>query len=310
MTALLLLYEPLKRLTRIHNEAQTGLSAAHRIFSILDAPGEIQSPEKPVSVPSIRGKVEYRNVSFEYEPGRPALNKVNLTIHPGEILALVGHSGGGKTSLANLLPRFYDPTEGEILIDGVNIKEMDLTFLRSQIALVGQNTTLFHASAKHNISYGKPDASSEEIKSAAINALADGFIKELPHGYDENVGEMGQKLSGGQRQRISIARAILKNAPILILDEATSALDAESEKYVQKALDNLTLGKTTLVIAHRLSTIRSAKRVAVVKDGSIVEEGSPEELVLRKGEYFKLYMTQFNAPDSEGDSSPDPPEAP
>ena len=237
--------------------------------------------------------MEFKNVTFRYEPGRPALQNVSLKIEPGEILALVGPSGGGKTSLANLLPRFYDPDEGKVLIDGTDVKDMDLAFLRSQIALVSQDTVLFHASARHNISYGKPGASPGEIEAAAKSALADGFIRELPGGYDENLGEMGQKLSGGQKQRLSIARAILKNAPILILDEATSALDAESEKYVQKALDNLTRGRTTLVIAHRLSTIQNAGRVAVIKDGSIAESGSPEELMERRGEYYKLYVTQF-----------------
>ncbi|MDR2350024.1 MAG: ATP-binding cassette domain-containing protein [Deltaproteobacteria bacterium] len=304
MTALLLLYEPLKRLTRIHNEAQQGLSAARRIFEVLDTPFDVASPEDPANPEVIKGEIEYRNVTFSYEPGRPALNGVSLKINPGEMLALVGPSGGGKTSVANLLPRFYDPSGGEVLIDGVNVNRMDLRFLRSRIALVNQNTTLFRASARDNISYGKPDATIEEIEKAAKNALADGFIKELPNGYDENIGEMGQKLSGGQKQRIAIARAILKDAPILILDEATSALDAESEKYVQRALDNLTRGRTTLVIAHRLSTIGRANRVAVIKDGTIAEIGTRRELMEKKGEYHKLHMTQFR--DGTGDPDAEP----
>ncbi|MDR2459925.1 MAG: ABC transporter ATP-binding protein/permease [Deltaproteobacteria bacterium] len=307
LTALLLLYEPLKRLARLHNEAQQGLSAARRIFEVLDTPPLIESPENPIVLEKLKGFIEFKDVTFYYEPGRPALNDVNLTLVPGEMLALVGPSGGGKTSIANLLGRFYDPSRGKVLIDGVDIAQMDLTFLRSQIALVNQDTTLFHASVKDNIAYGRPEATDSEVERAAKSALADVFIKELPNGYNENIGEMGQKLSGGQRQRLAIARAILKDAPILILDEATSALDAESEKYVQEALDNLTQGRTTLVIAHRLSTISRASRIAVIKDGSIVEKGSHEELLALEGEYHRLYLTQFldsYAPANGGPNSP------
>jgi subfamily B ATP-binding cassette protein MsbA len=312
MTALLLLYEPLKRLTRLHNEAQQGLSAARRIFEVLDTPPSVASPADPVELDRLRGEIEFRDVTFCYEPGKPALSSVNLKIAQGGMLALVGPSGGGKTTLANLLPRFYDPSSGTVLIDGVPVDRMDLSFLRSQIALVSQETTLFDASARHNIAYGRQDATAEEIRAAADAALATGFIEELPGGFEGGVGEMGMKLSGGQRQRLAVARAILKDAPILVLDEATSALDAESERYVQEALDNLTRGRTTLVIAHRLSTVRRADRIVVVKDGRIAEDGNHESLLALRGEYFRLHETQFrdgrqdgagrDAPGGEGGS--------
>jgi subfamily B ATP-binding cassette protein MsbA len=293
MTALLLLYEPLKRLTRLHNEAQQGLSAARRIFDILDTPPAVASPESPLKLERLRGEIEFRDVSFSYEPGRPALAGISLRIPQGSLTALVGPSGGGKTTLANLLPRFYDPDEGEVLIDGAPVSRMDLTFLRSQIALVSQETTLFDASARHNIAYGRPGATDAEIRAAADAALATAFIEELEGGFEGSVGEMGMKLSGGQRQRLAVARAILKDAPILVLDEATSALDAESERYVQEALDVLTEGRTTLVIAHRLSTVRRADRIVVVKGGRIVEDGDHESLLALGGEYFRLHATQF-----------------
>jgi subfamily B ATP-binding cassette protein MsbA len=293
MTALLLLYEPLKRLTRLHNEAQQGLSAARRIFEVLDTPPAVASPPDPVALSRLSGEIEFRGVTFCYEPGKPALSSVNLTIAQGSMTALVGPSGGGKTTLANLLPRFYDPSEGTVLIDGVPVDRMDLAFLRSQIALVSQETTLFDASARHNIAYGRPDATDAQVRAAADAALATGFIEELPGGFGGGVGEMGMKLSGGQRQRLAVARAILKDAPILVLDEATSALDAESERYVQEALDNLTRGRTTLVIAHRLSTVRRADRIVVVKDGRIAEDGNHESLLALGGEYFRLHETQF-----------------
>jgi subfamily B ATP-binding cassette protein MsbA len=304
MTALLLLYEPLKRLTRLHNEAQQGLSAARRIFEILDLPPAVANPEDPVPLESLKGEIEFRNVTFSYEPGRPALRGVSLKIARGAMTALVGPSGGGKTTLANLLPRFYDPDEGEVLIDGVPVSRMDLAFLRSQIALVSQETTLFNASARHNIAYGRMDAEDSEIRAAADAALATAFIEELPGGFSGSVGEMGMKLSGGQRQRLAVARAILKNAPVLILDEATSALDAESERYVQKALDNLTEGRTTLVIAHRLSTVRRADRIIVVKEGAVAEDGDHESLLALEGEYCRLYRTQFWDDENTGAEGP------
>jgi subfamily B ATP-binding cassette protein MsbA len=294
MTALLLIYEPLKRLTRLHNEAQIGLSAARRIFEVLDYPPSIMNPETPVTLPKVEGRIDFEHVSFSYEPGRDALIDVNLHIGKGETLALVGPSGGGKTSITNLLCRFYDPSSGRILLDGVDIKTLDLKFLRSQIALVSQETILFAASVKDNIAYGRPDATIAEIENAAAASLSEGFINELPKGYDEEIGERGMSLSGGQRQRLAIARAILKDSPVLILDEATSALDTESEKLVQEALDNLARGRSTLVIAHRLSTIRGADRIAVIKEGRIVEEGRHQDLLGKMGEYYKLHQAQFH----------------
>ncbi|MDR2354459.1 MAG: ABC transporter ATP-binding protein/permease [Deltaproteobacteria bacterium] len=293
MTAILLLYEPLKRLTRIHNEAQQGLSAARRIFNILDTPPDIENPPDPITLPQVKGEIVFKNISFAYEPGRPALHQVNLTISPGETLALVGPSGGGKTSLANLLPRFYDPLSGEVTLDDVPVNRLDLTFLRSQIGLVSQDITLFNDTVRHNIAYGDLFAPLEKIVEAAKSALAHDFISALPEGYNELIGEKGLKLSGGQRQRLAIARAILKNAPILILDEATSALDSESEKYVQMALDNLMVNRTTLVIAHRLSTIRNATRIAYIKEGSVVELGDHATLMALKGEYCRMFETQY-----------------
>ncbi|MDR1678100.1 MAG: lipid A export permease/ATP-binding protein MsbA [Deltaproteobacteria bacterium] len=293
MMALLLLYEPIKRLTRIHNEVQQGLSAASRIFETLDSWPKVKSPPEGLKPGRVKGAITFKDVSFAYAPDREALTGINLSIRPGEVLALVGHSGGGKTSLVNLVPRFYDPTKGSVHMDGIDIRSMDLAALREQVALVSQEVTLFEGSVRHNIAYGQPEASFEDIVKAAKAALADGFIAELPNGYDENIGERGGRLSGGQRQRLAIARAILKDAPILILDEATSALDTESEKYVQAALENLMIGRTTLVIAHRLSTIAKADRIVVLKEGRIIEEGGHDQLIKLGGEYSRLYRLQF-----------------
>ncbi|MDR3204887.1 MAG: ATP-binding cassette domain-containing protein [Deltaproteobacteria bacterium] len=292
MTALLLLYEPLKRLTRLNSEAQQGLAAAIRIFETIDLKPEIVSPPGGLVISRAKGLIEFKNVSFTYGGSRAALNNINLTVAPGEMVALVGHSGGGKTTLVNLVPRFYDASSGVVLLDGFDVRGLDLISLREQVALVSQEVTLFEASVRHNIAYGRLEASMEQVTAAAKAALADGFIAELPGGYEENIGERGAKLSGGQRQRLSIARAILKDAPILILDEATSSLDAESEKLVRQALENLTRDRTTLVIAHRLSTVVKSDRIVVLKGGFIVEEGAHEELMERGGEYFRLYSLQ------------------
>ena len=299
MTALLLLYEPIKRLTRLHNEAQQGLSAAARIFETLDRPPRVVSPAGGLVLARAKGLIEFDGVSFSYSQDRPALFDINLALRPGEVLALVGRSGGGKTTLANLVPRFYDPTQGAVRLDGVDLRELDLASLRAQIALVSQEVTLFEASVRHNIAYGRLDAPLKDIEAAAEAALAKGFILDLPGGFEESVGERGSRLSGGQRQRLAIARAILKDAPILILDEATSALDAESEKHVQAALENLMRGRTTLIIAHRLSTVAKADRVAVLKEGRLVELGSHEKLMALGGEYFKLQSLQSGFGDGE-----------
>jgi subfamily B ATP-binding cassette protein MsbA len=297
LMALLLLYEPVKRLTRLHNDVQQGLSAATRIFDTLDTMPTVKSPPGGIDPGRVKGSIVFRDVSFAYAADREALTDINLTVSPGEVLALVGHSGGGKTSLVNLVPRFYDPTKGAVLLDGMDIRTMDLAALRGQVALVSQEVTLFEGSVRNNIGYGRPGASMGDIAKAAKAALADGFIAELPRGYDEDIGERGGRLSGGQRQRLAVARAILKDAPILILDEATSALDTESEKYVQAALENLMIGRTTLVIAHRLSTIAKANRIAVLKEGRIIEEGGHDELMRLGGEYHRLYNLQFIASD-------------
>ncbi|MDR2455651.1 MAG: ATP-binding cassette domain-containing protein, partial [Deltaproteobacteria bacterium] len=297
MTALLLLYEPMKRLARIHNESQQGLSAAARIFETLDRPPKVVSPPGGVKIARAKGLIEFCDVSFNYTAERPALKEINLAIHPGERLALVGRSGAGKTTMANLVSRFYDPDQGSVKLDGIDLRTMDLASLRAQVALVGQEVTLFEASVRHNIAYGRLDAPLKDVEAAAEAAKADGFISALPKGYDESVGERGLRLSGGQRQRLAIARAILKDSPILILDEATSALDSESEKHVQAALENLMRGRTTLVIAHRLSTIVKADRAAVLKDGRLVELGTHDELMNLGGEYYRLQSLQSGALD-------------
>ncbi|MDR1871533.1 MAG: ATP-binding cassette domain-containing protein [Deltaproteobacteria bacterium] len=301
MTALLLLYEPLKRLTRLHNEIQQGLAAARRIFGTLDTEPAVISPPEAKTLPTVQGEITFKNVFFSYNEDRPALKGVNLTVKPGETLALVGPSGGGKTSLVNLVPRFHDPSAGATLLDGVDLRELDLTWLRDQIALVSQEVVLLDDTVRHNIAYSRLEAPDEEIYAAAKAALALDFVEKLPLGLEENIGERGFSLSGGQRQRLAIARAILKNAPILILDEATSALDTESEKLVQAALDNLMRGRTTLVIAHRLSTIVNSDRIVFLKDGRIVEEGTHATLMAKGGDYRRLYQLQF----AESDPSPE-----
>jgi ATP-binding cassette, subfamily B, bacterial MsbA len=231
-------------------------------------------------------------VSFAYA-ATPVLNRINLTIRAGEMVALVGVSGAGKSTLADLIPRFYDVTSGKITIDGVDIRDVNLASLRAQIGIVTQHTFLFDDTVRNNIAYGHPDRGLQDVIAAAKAAHADEFVRSMPHEYDSAVGELGMQLSGGQRQRLAIARALLKNAPILILDEATSSLDSDSERTVQAALENLITQRTTLVIAHRLSTIRRADRIVVLADGAIVEEGTHEELLARKSEYSRLYSLQM-----------------
>ena len=298
LAALLMLYEPVKRLSGVNNAVQQGLAAASRIFEVLDTVPEIGNKPMAKLLSFVSKGIDYENVSFKYEEDW-VLKNINLHIKTGEVVAFVGSSGGGKTTLVNLLPRFYDVSSGKVLIDGWDIRDVTVESLRGMIGIVTQQTILFNDTVRNNIAYGKINEPFEEIVKAAKAAYAHGFIQNLPNGYDTVIGEQGVKLSGGERQRISIARALLKNAPILILDEATSSLDSESEIEVQKALEFLMQSRTTLVIAHRLSTIRKADRIVVISDGVVVEEGTHEELLEREGEYKKLYLLQFMDSDLE-----------
>jgi len=292
LAALLMLYEPVKRLTNVNNTIQQGLAGAERIFQVLDTEPGIRNRPGAAELPPIREGISIEGVTFRYEED-PVLRDVSLKIRAGEAVAFVGMSGGGKTTLVNLIPRFYDVSEGRVAIDGTDIRDVTLESLRAQIGIVTQQTILFNDTVRGNIAYGDVRRSDEDVVRAAMAANAHDFIQRLPQGYDTVIGEQGVKLSGGERQRISIARALLKDAPILILDEATSSLDTESEIEVQDALEKLMKGRTTLVIAHRLSTIRNADRIVALVDGRIVEEGTHESLLEKKGEYFKLHNLQF-----------------
>lgn len=293
LTALIAAYEPVKGVTKINAIIQHGFAAATRVFAILDIEPEIQDRKDAIPLPPFSEKIELNNITFRYGDDVPVLTDINLTVPAGEALAIVGPSGGGKTTLTNLIPRFLDLTEGSILIDGTDIRDVTISSLRKQIAMVTQQTILFNDTVRNNIAYGDQEASDQQIFDAAKAAHAYDFIMGLPEGFDTIIGESGARLSGGQRQRISIARAILKDAPILILDEATSALDTESEREVQKALENLMKDRTTLVIAHRLSTIKNADRIIVIKDGIIVEQGTHDTLIAKKGDYETLYNMQY-----------------
>jgi subfamily B ATP-binding cassette protein MsbA len=292
MVALVFFYRPLKDLNGINNVVQDGLAAAKRIFEVLDTRPEIRDVKGAVSLAPGFRTIEFRSVSFKYE-NDPVLRGIDLTVRAGETIAIVGKSGGGKTTLVNLIPRFYDVTDGSIMIDGRDIRRITLGSLRNCIAMVTQQTILFNDTVHNNIAYGRTEKPFADTVRAAQAAHADGFIRSLPLGYDTVIGESGVKLSGGQRQRIAIARALLKDAPILILDEATSALDSESEREVQNALDALMQGRTSFVIAHRLSTVMNADRIIVLQDGRIVEEGTHDDLLARAGEYKNLYDQQF-----------------
>jgi len=292
IAALVLIYPGVRALSRLNNAIQEAIAASIRIFNVLDTKPDITDKSGAVDLPPISNQVEFRNISFKYED-EYVLKNINMTVKTGEVVAFVGMSGGGKTTLVNLIPRFYDVTEGAILIDDVDIRDVTLKSLRGQIGMVTQQTILFSDTIRNNIAYGRPETTDEEILRAAKAANAHKFIERLPEGYETLIGEQGMRLSGGERQRLSIARAILKDSPILILDEATSSLDTESELEVQKALENLMKGRTTFVIAHRLSTIQHANRIMVVVDGIIVEEGRHDELLAKGGEYRKLYEMQF-----------------
>ncbi len=292
MASLVFFYRPLRDLNGVNNTVQDGVAAAQRIFEVLDTQPEIKNRQGALSVSRDFKTIEFRDLAFKYEDAM-VLKDIDLTVQTGETIAIVGKSGGGKTTFVNLIPRFYDVTGGSILIDGRDIRDLSIESLRAQTAIVTQQTFLFNDTVKDNIAYGDTGRQFEDIVSAARSAYAEDFIQALPQGYDTVIGESGVKLSGGQRQRIAIARALLKNAPILILDEATSSLDTQSEREVQNALDTLMKGRTSFVIAHRLSTIMNADRIIVLKDGRIVEQGRHEELLARGGEYKNLYEQQF-----------------
>jgi subfamily B ATP-binding cassette protein MsbA len=293
LTAMLLLYEPFKHLTRTNAAIQNGLAAAERLFEVLDQRSEVEERPHARRLTGIQQGIRFTNVSFRYQH-EWVLRNINLEIRAGEVVALVGPSGGGKSTLADLIPRFYDVNAGQITIDGIDVRNLTLQSLRAQIGVVTQFTFLFNDTARNNIAYGAPSRPLEEVIAAARAAHAHDFIMALPQGYDTEIGELGVRLSGGQRQRLAIARALLKNAPILILDEATSSLDSESERLVQAAIERLMTSRTVLVIAHRLSTIQRADRIVVLADGAIVEEGGHDELLAHNAQYRRLYDLQFH----------------
>ena len=287
-------YDPMRKLSRLQNSMSQALAAARHVWEVMDEDAEI--PEKPnaIELPPLRNEIEFRDVYFGYaNEGRAVLQGVSLQVPVGAMVALVGESGGGKSTLTKLLPRFHDPASGSVLWDEVDLRDAKIASLRRQMALVTQETVLFNDTVRYNISYGRPNATDEQIHEAARTAFAHDFILELPKGYDTIIGERGIFLSGGQRQRLAIARAVLIDAPVLILDEATSALDAESEQLVQRAIANLIRNRTTIVIAHRLSTVRRADVIVVMEAGRIIEQGTHAELLARGGQYQRLYEMQF-----------------
>ncbi len=286
-------YEPIRRLTDIDNIIQQAGAAGDRIFELLDETPDIRDADDAVAVHNVRGEVQFENVHFDYGDGEEVLHDVNFHVQPGEVVALVGPSGAGKTSIANLLCRFYDPTHGRVLLDGHDLRGVQIDSLRQHVAVVLQDTFLFNGSVRRNLLYGKPHATEAELFAAAQAAYAHDFILSLPEGYDTEIGERGVKLSGGQRQRLALARAILADPRVLILDEATSSVDAEAEYLIQQALEEVLKGRTALVIAHRLSTIRNADKIIALENGRIREVGNHSELLARNGLYSKLYQRQM-----------------
>jgi ATP-binding cassette subfamily B protein len=297
ITAFLLAYEPAKRLARLNIDLSSALIGARMLLEIIDKPAtEPDDSDKPALALSL-AQIEFRDVTFAYRPEHPVLKRMNFIAEPGKVTALVGPSGGGKSTILSLLLRFYEADEGAILIDGQVISDYSRSSLRQQTAYVGQDVYLFRGSVRENIAFGKPGATEEEIVAAAEAACAHDFITGFPQGYDTSVGEHGTQLSGGQRQRIAIARALIKNAPIILLDEATAALDSESEKYVQEAMARLCKGRTTIVIAHRLHTIIHADTILVVEGGTIVEAGRHDDLLQKNGRYANFFRLQQHESD-------------
>lgn len=300
LAACWLMYAPIRHISTANNAIQQSLAAVDRVFELLDQKTERDLEKGGREIPPIQKEIEFRRITFQYEESEePALKEVNLTVKAGEVVALVGSSGAGKTTLVNLIPRFFEPSEGAILIDGVDIREVRLTSLRRQIGIVSQETMLFDDTVAHNIAYGMKEVAMEAIIKAAEAAYAHLFILQMPQGYQTLIGERGIRLSGGERQRLAIARALLKNPPILILDEATSNLDTASEQMIQKALSHLLKDRTTFVIAHRLSTIKNASQIVVIEQGRIREVGRHEDLLQRSGAYKRLYEMQFKEPREE-----------
>jgi subfamily B ATP-binding cassette protein MsbA len=287
-------YDPMRKLSRLQNAMSQALAAARHVWEVMDEQAEIPEKKDATTLSPLRREIEFRHVDFDYaNEARPVLHDIDLTVPVGKMVALVGESGGGKSTLTKLLPRFHDPTSGAVLWDGIDLRDARVASLRSQIAIVTQETILFNDTVRYNITYGRPEATDAEMHDAARTALAHDFIMDLPLGYDTVIGERGTFLSGGQRQRLAIARALLTNAPVLVLDEATSALDAESEQLVQRAINNLIRDRTTIVIAHRLSTVRRADSIVVMEAGQIIEQGTHAELLAQGGRYQRLYEMQF-----------------